>query len=249
MALSEPVPLRLCELRRPFSREPIVRRIADRLGAQAGTRVLELAGGLDGLAIPLARDVGCAVVTAEPDEEVLAALRERVRASGVGQKIEPRKLDLERNPFAEGEFPAVIVHTGPLFPASTAIGQFGRIVAPDGKLALLAVTRVGRYPNGQISGYWERQTGEPLRLPRELLQGYAAAGFEPESAEALSDLELDEVYRAAEKDLGGDPRSAQLREEIALHRGQGGKSTFSFTVLVGRRRKPGERPAAPRSGA
>lgn len=248
MALSEPVPLRLCELRRPFSREPLMRRIAERLAVDSGARVLELAGGLDGLALPLSREVG-AVVIADPDEAQLSAVRDRARASGTASKVEVRRLDLERHPLSDGEFSAVIVHTGPLFPASTAAKQLGRVVAPDGRLALLTVTRVGRYPNAQITDYWEAQMGEPILLPRELLQGFAAAGIEPESAESLSDLELDELYRTAEKELGPDPRGAQLRQEIALHRGQGGKSTFSFSVLVGRRRRPGERPAAPRTGA
>jgi hypothetical protein len=97
--------------------------------------------------------------------------------------------------------------------------------------------------------FWSAQLGEAPRLPRELLATFNHAGVEPETAESLSDAELDAMYRAVERDLGADGRSAQFREEIALFRGQGGKSTWSFSSLVGRRRTPGERPGAPRAGA
>lgn len=249
MAPAEPRPLRISELRRPFSQEPAVRRLVTGLELGPSTRLLEVAGGLDGWAIPLARAVGCPVVIAEPDEAVLEALRERVRASGVGQRVELRRVELARLPFGEGEFKVAIAHASALLPASAAVGRLARVVDFDGRLALLAATRVGRFPNAQVLSFWAARLGEAPVLPRELLATFAAADFEPESAESLGDMELDLLYRAVEKDLGADARSAELKAEIALHRGQGGKSGFSFSVLLGRRRSPGEQPAAPRSGA
>jgi SAM-dependent methyltransferase len=248
MAPAEPRPLRICELRRPFSQEEALRRLVAQLELSPATRLLEVAGGLDGWAVPLARQVGCPVIVADPDDAVLDALRERVRASGV-KKVELRRADLDRLPFGDGEFQAVIAHTGALLPASGAAQRLARLIDFDGRLALLAATRVGRFPNAQVLGVGESLLGEAPVLPRELLQTFAAAGFEPDRAESLSDLELDALYRAVEKDLGADPRSNQLRAEVVLHRSQGGRSSYSFSVLTGRRRKPGEKPAAPRSGA
>lgn len=248
MPPAEPRPLRIAELRRPFSQEDARRRLISQLALSPATRLLEVAGGLDGWAIPIAREVGCPVVVAEPDEAVLDALRERLRASGAKQ-VDLRRADPARLPFGDGEFQAVIAHAGALLPASGAAQGLARLTHFDGRLALLAVTRVGRFPNAQVLGFWEALLGEAPVLPRELLQTFASAGFEPDRAESLGDVELDALYRAVEKDLGADPRSAQLRAEIALHRSQGGRSGYSFSVLSGRRRKPGEKPAAPSSGA
>jgi hypothetical protein len=249
MALDEPRPLRIRELRRPFSSEAALLRLARQLELTDQTRLLEVGGGLDGWAIPLAQAVGCPAVIAETDEAVLEALGERVRASGVGQKVELRRVAPDRLPFEEGAFDAVIGHTGPKLPARTAAQRLAAPVGFDGHLALLAVTQVGRNTPAQVLNFWGDRVGEVPLSPRELLQAFADAGFEPNHADALSDAELADLYRAAEKSLGKDVLSDQLREEIAFFRGQNGRSGYSFSVLSGRRRRPGETPGAPRSGA
>lgn len=243
-----PRPLRLRELRRPFSSDSALQRLATQLELTQDSRLLEVGGGLDGWAIPLVQAVGCTAVIAESDPEILAALGERVRAGGVGQKVELRRVE-ESTALEEGGFDAAIGHTGPGLSARTAAQRLAGPIAFDGNLALLAVTQVGRGPSPQAMNFWGDRVGEVPLSPRELLQSFAEGGFEPSHADSLSDAELAELYRAAEKALGADLRSDLLREEIAFFRGQNGRSGYSFSLLLGRRRRPGERPAAPRSGA
>jgi hypothetical protein len=248
MSPDAPRPLRLRELRRPFSSEPALQRLVRQLALAQDSRLLEVGGGLDGWAIPLVQAVGCSAVIAESDPEAMEALGERIRASGVGQKVELRRV-ADPLPFEEGSFDAAIGHTGPGLSAKTAAERLAPPIAFDGYLAILAVTQVGRSPSAQAINFWGDRVGEAPLSPRELLQSFAEGGFEPSHADALSDAELVELYRAAEKTLGADLRSDQLREEIAFFRGQNGRSAYSFSLLSGRRRRPGERPAAPRSGA
>ena len=67
--------------------------------------------------------------------------------------------------------------------------------------------------------------------------------------ESLEDPLLDEFYRSVEQALPADAsaKAARVKEEVALFRGQGGRSTVSFAAIVGRRREPGEKPPAARS--
>jgi hypothetical protein len=92
---------------------------------------------------------------------------------------------------------------------------------------------------------WEQKMGAPLLLPGECLQAIEREGCEPQTAEVLDDAALNAHYRELEQSLRSDEddaRAAALREEVALFRSQGGRSSASFAVLVARRREPGERP-------
>ena len=241
------VPLRISELRRPFSSDATLRRVVSAAAITQGMRVLEVDGGADGLGVRLAKELSCEVICAEGEEAGAEAVRAQARALGVQNKLEAKKVPLNPLPFAEGSFGTVIVHAGSEIPARQAAARYGKYVEHNGRLVLVAVVRVGRFPNSQVVEFWESRTGETLALPRDLLATLDAVGFEPETAESLSDLELDQMYRASEQALPDDGRAEPFREEIALHRGQGGKSSYSFVFVVGRRKEPGEKPAAART--
>lgn len=241
------VPLRISEIRRPFSTDANLRRVVTAAAFEQGMRVLEIDGGADGVGVRLAKELACEVVCAETDDAGLEAIKGQARAAGVQNRVEAKKISAVQPPFQEGSFAAVVVHAGSDIPSRQAAQRYGRFVEYNGRLVVIAVVRVGRYPNAQVVEYWESKTGEVLALPRELLATLDQAGFEPETAESLSDLELDQMYRLSEESLPKDGRAEAFREEIALHRGQGGKSGYSFVFVVGRRKEPGEKPAAART--
>jgi hypothetical protein len=236
-------PLRISDVRRPFTSETFARRLIRTLALEPGAQVLELFAGSDGLAPRLTKEAGVDVVVAEADDAALDAARGAMRAQGNPGRSEFRKIDLEKPSLPEGEFAAVIVHASDKVPPRRIAERFGRTAAFHGRLCGVAVVRVGRYPNPQVVEAWEAKVGEPLALPRELLATLDGAGFEPETSESLSDLELEALYRGVE----AQPLTEPMRQEIAHHRGQGGKSSVSFAFFVGRRREPNERPAAART--
>ena len=74
------------DARRAFGSEDYARRIARVAHLGGGSRVLELCAGTTG--IFLAREFGCSVVAADTDERVVEALRERVKAHVLSDRVE-----------------------------------------------------------------------------------------------------------------------------------------------------------------
>jgi SAM-dependent methyltransferase len=215
---------------------------------EPGSRVLVLGSGPNTAAVLLARDLGCSVVVADPEDAQLVAVRERVRALSLGDRVETRRVDLERLSLPEGEFDAVLVQGRVFFPLDTSLQLLRRLLAPQGRIGLTFPARVGRYTAKSALEFWEARLGAPPLLPRELLLALEANGYEPESAETLTDLELDTLYREVEARLAGAPaaQAELMRQEIALHREQNGKAGVSYAFIVGRRREPGEKPPTSR---
>jgi hypothetical protein len=74
------------DLQNPTSAEKI-RLLGERLGLDAGSRVLDVASGRAGPALVLARELGCRVESVERSTEFAAAARERIEAAGLGGRI------------------------------------------------------------------------------------------------------------------------------------------------------------------
>ena len=248
MSSAEAFPFLSHDARRAFGADDYARRIARIADWTQGGRILELggAGGSTGLA--LARDCGCSVVVVDQDEAALGALRERVRALGLTERVDVRQAPFDALPFGDGEFNGVVVQGRVPFKAEDAAQRLRRLLGPSGKLVLSYPVRVGRHPARPLLDLWEKRLGEALLLPRELLQLLERNGYEPQSVETLSDAELDDLYRSVEPNLSKleETRAAQLREEIEAHRSQGSKSGVSLALAVGRRKEAGERPPASR---
>ena len=236
------------DARRAFGSDEATRRFARVAQLEPGSRVLVLGSGPNTAAVLLARDLGCSVVVADPEDAQLVAVRERVRALSLGDRVETRRVDLERLSLPEGEFDAVLVQGRVFFPLDTSLRLLRRYLAPQGRIGLTFPARVGRYTAKSALEFWEARLGAPPLLPRELLLALEASGYEPESAETLTDLELDTLYREVEARLAGAPaaQAELMRQEIALHREQNGKAGVSYAFIVGRRREPGEKPPASR---
>ncbi len=236
------------EARRAFASDGYCRRIAKLAHLGGTSRVLELCGGPTGLF--LAREVGCAVIAVDADEKPLEAIRERVRAQVLANRVDVRRVDFGKLSFQDGEFHGVLAVGRVPMPLEAAAKTLRRFLAPRGRLVMTYPVKVGRNPFKVAVEHWERKIGEPLLLPREALQIFERNGYEPEAVETLDDRELDEYYRDVETFLAKQPSdgalSALLRDEVSLHRSQGGKASVSLALVVARRKEPGEKPPASR---
>jgi SAM-dependent methyltransferase len=251
MSPAEPFPLyHPAQVRRAFGSDDATRRFAKVAQLEPGSRVLVLGCGPDGgAALLLARELGCSVLAADPDEAVLAPLRERVKAQGLADRLEVRRVALDALGLPEGGFNAILLQGQVLYPLRSLLAGMRPLLARRGRLGLTFPARVGRFAPKATLDFWERRLGSALLLPRELLQALETAGYEPEAAETLHDAELDALYRDVEAHLDSAPAGPQvagLREEVALHREGHGKASVSYAFVVGRRKEPGEKPPASR---
>jgi cyclopropane fatty-acyl-phospholipid synthase-like methyltransferase len=234
--------------RRAFGSDEATRRFARVAQLEPGSRVLVLGCGPVGAPILLARDLGCSVVAADTEDSLLAQIRERVRALGLGDRVETRRVDLDRLGFPDGEFDAILTQGRVFYSLGTALAALRRLLAKRGRIGVTFPARVGRYTAKSALEFWEKRIGTQLLLPRELLLELEAHGYEPESVETLTDLELDGLYRDVEQRLQAAPvpDAEVLRQEIAVHREQNGKAGVSYAFIIGRRKEPGEKPPASR---
>jgi len=250
MSPAEPFPLyHPADARRAFGSDDVTRRFAKVAQLEPGSNVLVLGCGADGAAaLLLARELGCSVVAADADADVVAAVRERVRNQGLADRIETRGVDLDSLGLPEGAFHAILVQGRVLYPLRDSLARLRGLLAKRGRVGLTFPARVVRVLPKAAQAFWERRVGGPLLHPGELLQALEASGYEPESSETLSDVELDDYYREVEANLRptSGPRAASLREELSLHRENNGKAAVSYAFFVGRRKEQGEKPPASR---
>lgn len=244
MSSAEAFPFLSADARRAFGSEEYSRRIARIAAWTQGAKVLEVGAGGSNAGLVLARDYGCSVTAVDSDEAAVGALREKVRALGLTERVEVRHAAYDQLPFDAGSFDGVVVQGRFPFKAEDAVKRFRALLAPSGKLVLSYPVRVGRHPNKALLDVWERRLGEALLLPRELLQLLERNGYEPQSVETISDAELDDLFRSVEASVPklDAARAEELTAEIAAHKSQGNKSGVSIALAVGRKKEAGERP-------
>ena len=73
------------DARRLFQTESILRRFAQAAHWSNTSKLLELHGSLGGLA--LTKALNCTLTVAEPDPQMLEALKERARVAGIADKV------------------------------------------------------------------------------------------------------------------------------------------------------------------
>ncbi|XXF75291.1 methyltransferase domain-containing protein [Myxococcaceae bacterium GXIMD 01537] len=250
MSPAEPFPLYFPgDARRAFSSEEATRRFVRVAQLEQGAHVLVLACGTDDASVAtLIQERGCSVVVADPDEAALSSLRQKLAARGLADRVEMKRVDLGALAFPPGAFEAILVPGPVLYPLPTALRTLRALLGMQGRVGLVYPARVGRRAEAPVLDFWKRRLGAPLQMPRDLLQVIESSGFEPESAETLTDGELDALYQGAEAHLPGAPKAQAeaLREEISLHRQQAGQVVATYAFLIGRRKEPGEKPPAAR---
>ena len=123
-----------------FGQDPRWRRfLVSRLDVGPDDEVLDVATGTAAVALELVRAHGCRVVALDQSAEMLATARERVRGSGLAERIRLVEGSAERIPFGEGSFAALTVTYLLRYvddPAAT-LRELARVVRPGGTLASL----------------------------------------------------------------------------------------------------------------
>jgi SAM-dependent methyltransferase len=247
--MAEAFPLYLPpDARRLYATDGVARRIALTAHWNHSARVLELFGSAAGIA--LAKELGCEVTLADEDPAVVRDLEARAKAAGAAPKVRVTKVSYGALQFPDGSADGLLVLGRLLMPLEESAVKLRRFLASKGRLVLTWPVRVGLKPAKAALDFWEKRIGEPLRTPRECLMAVEKHGYEPETIETPSDLELDDYYRSIEAALPKAPPEAQalLQQEIEVYRDAGGRSGVTLALLVARRKEPGERPPAARDG-
>ena len=235
-------PIRLPDgARRPFADSHLAHRLVQVAQLPEEGRVLGLGGGSSSLALTLAKDFRVPALLCVLDEEALGRERARVREAGIQDRVEVRTVDPARLPFRDGEFHVAIVESHLWMPPRRLVRALRRHLVPsEGRLAFTWPVRVGREEAVEDEP-WSAGIGEPLQLPRALLQLFAAEGFEPEDALTLDGAQLEALYRDWAQ-LPAEGEGRLFREEALRHRALGGRSAATWALSIGRRQEPNERP-------
>lgn len=236
------------DVRPSLAGEDALRRFGKQLAIAANGKALGVGAGAAPMALYLARELGSQVVVVDVANAALTELSDRVKAHGLEQKISVHKVETYAAaslPFADGEFRAIVIDPSAPAPLEQLFAGYRRLLAPRGRLMATYPVRVGRFPNTPLIQFWEQKLGEPLPLPRDVLQVLERAGYEPQIIETLDDAAMDDFYRKAEQHAAANDE--QFREELSHFQSQGGRTTVSFAVAVGRRKDPGEKPPPSRN--
>lgn len=240
------------DLRRAFSSDSSLRRVAKTAHWGADSKILDLSGGAT--CMFLAKELGCSVVVADVDSAAIEALKERVASKSLSDRIAITMLaSWDKLPFGEEEFDGIVVVGRVMMPLEKAASTYRPMLAPKGRLVMTYPARVGRVSDKKSLAFWEERLGEPLALPRQCLGVIERNGYEPEITEAMSDSELDDYYREVESALSRLPADAQgeagaLKSELALFRELQPRSGYTLALFGVRRKEPGEPPPASRHG-
>lgn len=244
--MSSPFPLyHPPDARRLFQSDSLLRRIAQLAHWDSKTRLVELFGTLNGLA--LAKTLDCELTVVEPFGKQLESLKERARLAGVGDLVSFEPGDVLAANLPQRKFHGIFSLGRVTGTVSSEGKRLRPMLAERGRLGLTAVVKVSRQPNEKALAFWQDRLGAPLPLPREALLALEAEGFEPELVETAGDVDLEEYYASLETALANaenpdadGPKAA--RAELALYRELGGKAGVTFAFVLGRRKEPGEKP-------
>lgn len=113
---------------------PCAARLVKRAGVRAGQRVLDVACGTGVVSVTAAR-LGAHVTGLDLTPELLERARENARLAGV--KIDWHEGDVEKLPFTDAAFDAVLSQYGHIFAPrpEVAIGEMLRVLKPGGTIA------------------------------------------------------------------------------------------------------------------
>jgi len=241
--LSYPVDLRL-----PFLGAEGLMRLAQACSWARGHAALVhgAAPGQVGLVLGLS-SLGLVVTVADapPQLEAFKAAAGQ-RAAGLEWLLLEAPLQL---PEARYDVVFVDARFGPALEAVAA--KVRPALRKNGHLVALCAARVGRIPlPGALGEYWEKRTGAALRPPRELLQRVERNGYEPQTVESLSDDGMEDAYQllAAALPLLEPAAVSPFDAEVETWRAAGLSAVnLAFSLVVGRRKEPGEKPPAART--
>lgn len=240
------------DLRRAFSSDSALRRLAKTAHWGADSKILDLSGGASCLF--LAKELGCSVVVADVDAEAISAMKERVASKALQDRITFTALSSwDKLPFKEGQFDGIVAIGRVMMPLEQAAVAYRPLLAAQGRLVVTYPAKVGRVSVEQSMSHWQERLGEPLVLPKQCLGAIEKHGYEPEVAEAMSESELDDYYREVEAVLTrlgakAPAAAAGLKSEVALFRELHPRAGYTLALFGVRRKEPGEPPPPSRHG-
>ena len=126
----------------------LTRRLGEKLGLNAGMRVLDVASGKGESAIFLAQTFGCEVVGIDFGRLNVEQASLRARDAGVDRLVSFRTGDAEEIDFPDASFDALICECAfCTFPDKpSAASEFARVLKPGGKIGLSDLTRAATLP-------------------------------------------------------------------------------------------------------
>lgn len=126
----------------------LTRRLGEKLGLNAGMRVLDVASGKGESAIFLAQTFGCEVVGIDFGALNVEQATLRARDATVGHLVSFRTGDAEKIDFPDASFDALICECAfCTFPDKhSAASEFARVLKPGGKIGLSDLTRAATLP-------------------------------------------------------------------------------------------------------
>ena len=228
------------ELQNPTSPEKI-RLLGERLRLGSETQVLDVASGKCGPAVILAGEFGCRITAIERAPEFVAAARERVAATGLGDRIELVEQDAAAAELGRDRYDiamclgASFVWTGlhgTLAALTPAVRDGGAVVVGE------PFWRRWPVPEGiDAQGY--------VTLA-ETVDRFATAGLAPEGLIASSEDDWDryeslhwaalEDWLAANPDDPDAPGIRELHERYREEYLSWGRELLGWAIFVGRKR-------------
>jgi hypothetical protein len=240
------------DLRLPFLGGEALIRLASTCGWVQGQSAWVLGAGPGhlGLSLELA-GLGLSVTVADTDDARLERFKVAAGTSRAQGELVLHKLAQGPTSLPEAAADALFVDARFRPPLEQLSAQLRPALRRNGHLVAVCTSRVGRAPApAGLAEHWEMRTGSALRPPRELLQRIERTGYEPQAAESLADEGMEGAYALLEAALPllDAPAWAPFDAELKTWRSAGdGSAAVAFSVLVARRKEPGEKPPAVRT--
>ena len=159
--------------------KPATTRLARRLGARPGLRVLDVGGGVGGPARTLAVEYGCDVTVIDLTESYVQAARTLTAHLGLGDRVRHDVGDALALPYADGAFDVVWTqNSGMNIPDKRRLyAGFHRVLRPGGLLALQE-PMAGPVQPCVFPLMWARDASTSFLLPAAAMRRLLAeAGF------------------------------------------------------------------------
>ena len=157
---------------------PATEHLLDRLGAGAGTRLLDVGCGIGGPS-RLAAGRGCTVTGVDVTADFVDAARELTRRTGLGGSASFHHTAAESLPFDDATFDvAMMIHVGMNIPDKQAVfAEVHRVLAPGGRFALFEQMRAGSGLLPYPLPWADDERSSFVESPQEYAAALDAAGF------------------------------------------------------------------------
>lgn len=118
------------------------RRLLELCAIDAGKVVLDVGCGVGATPCFIAREYGCRVVGIDILERMVERSRERAEREGLSDRVEFKVADVQRLPFEDARFDAVITESVIAFPEDKqqAVNELARVTRPGGAVGLSETT-------------------------------------------------------------------------------------------------------------